>query len=568
MLCLKSDIVLRILLLGSAVLASPQVVGNSESAAAAEVLQQPQLQAGRTQSASAISLEDAVFRRVVVPEEHPQDPGRLLLYVASTAKASVALEEVFLNGKKLEDIAPVDADYLYWQLRPPLLVPGKLAELTIQLTRPPTRPCHVKMVFDNGHILEGVVSLESNPLEITFVGFTRAMDKAYIYVRNESAESLVLDQVWKDREEVSQKARILDEKLTAGQGGTIVVRPGEPFRTGETVYFRVKASGGEVAQAVVKVLHIFPVNLDSILAGKASKSRRGATNLQLRRIAGCVFHRCGPLPHAAKKIISKWTERYPSSVNYVHICRNSIYGGRPLFLFGGFGDAILVQPYALPVSLYQRSPGMPPHPAEFITELARKCAAPRPIFTLPLAVNNDEGAFFCESGARPPVPEEFRLMTYYGLAHGCKGLLYRFNRVVFGYDYISQGLIEEMVRVNSELQTLKEYLAVADVVPWSSTNVTNVEAASLLAGDKGLVLILINHDNRSSSTGPEFFTWTPQENFTVTLRLPPWFSVKGLSEVKGKDANQARYRLNEGVMSITVDRLDVAKVFLLEAKDR
>ena len=172
---------------------------------------------------------------------------------------------------------------------------------------------------------------------------------------------------------------------------------------------------------------------------------------------------------------------------------------------------------------------------------------PRPLQTL--VVTSKNPPYFIN---RYPTPEEVRLMCYYSISRGAKGIFYR--------DRPQSPQLRNAIRnINEELQILKPYLRIGEPVTLAESSQPRVEANTILAGDKGIILILINHDNTGFD---EPFTYTPKSNFTVTIHIPDGLDIKEIYDV-GNNLKKLEYKVQGKEIIIPIKRLDLTKQIIL-----
>jgi hypothetical protein len=111
---------------------------------------------------------------------------------------------------------------------------------------------------------------------------------------------------------------------------------------------------------------------------------------------------------------------------------------------------------------------------------------------------------------------EFRRRLYAEVGLGIKGLLFR-HPGWKATDAPAQALDSEIKRCISELRSINGHLEIAENVPWTKVEGTDVNAYTLLAGKDALLIFLVSHGVNA--------------NGSVRVQLPPWASANSLSEV-------------------------------------
>lgn len=504
-----------------------------------------------------VYLEGAAFRKVSA-----SDPGTLLLYAGNAGNSPATLQEVLLNGERLRMVAPADAGYLHWQMRPQVVPPGGVAELAVKLSQSRVGLLNVAMTLGDGEArtISCVLTRRKEPLVITYVGFSRPLDAAYLYVRNDGETAVTLGRVWRDRLEVTGEARILDASLEPGRKTCIVLRPAVPFRPGEEAFFKVDTAEGLGARALVRAFHLFPIAAwdhpgETDTGSLGFDDDEEDTGSHLREVLACPMHAHGSWAQAARLAITKSHasgegSRAPTGlVNSIYICRFQVERGLPLF--GAVTDVLNFNPNQDVGSSGPRSRSV-----GYLTDLGRRCAAPRPILTRFRSSLSQGGPPHEE--ARPSA-EEICLQTYCALAHGSKG-------VAYPLDGVAQESLGAIERLNANLARVKRYLAIADVLGAAATEHEKVEVAALLAGDEALLLVVLNHKYTTGEGAEESaFEYVAQRGVRVEVQVPRWFTVGRVVEAVEGEFEDTEYSLRDGKIELVLDEVGAPRLFLVTA---
>lgn len=170
---------------------------------------------------------------------------------------------------------------------------------------------------------------------------------------------------------------------------------------------------------------------------------------------------------------------------------------------------------------------------------------------------------FTYRGTRFPTPEEERIIVWSEIGEGSKGIWYYVSSPKAGYP-ASPPLEVEIGRINRELQALKEYIVISEPVSLVQGDTEKVTAYTLLCGDKGILLIMMNNDHKSYfEEGKEPFEYTSKRNLETIVKIPDWLKVTGVIEIKYPEEKQVKYSQEKNTLIIPIDRLDITKQFLI-----
>ena len=158
---------------------------------------------------------------------------------------------------------------------------------------------------------------------------------------------------------------------------------------------------------------------------------------------------------------------------------------------------------------------------------------------------------------RFPTPQEEKMMAYYCLASGGKGLCY------YTYDDSKPGgtgdhgveanpmLLEAIGQINLTVQTLTPLLLGAypcdNIVSQHSVgtaiNSETLWHRTLLCADGTVILILVNHDFISNAEG---FSSSPLKDVRLELHLPPWRHHEAAFSADGNGIGELEFSTNGG----------------------
>ena len=177
---------------------------------------------------------------------------------------------------------------------------------------------------------------------------------------------------------------------------------------------------------------------------------------------------------------------------------------------------------------------------------------------------------------RFPTPQEEKMMAYYCLASGGKGLCY------YTYDDSKPGgsgdhgveanptLLEAIGQINLTVHTVMPLLLGAypcdNIVRQHSVDTaTNTDVLwhrTLLCADGTVLLILVNHDFTSEVEG---FSSTPLKDVRLELHMPPWGHHEAALAADGNGIRQLEFSADDGnhSMALNIPELKTAELIVI-----
>lgn len=526
-------------------------------------------------------------------QRHPRyDPGEIHVFFRNTGTTSVLARAVYLDGAALpaeflrastsgnrprvstDRFRPSERIHWYF-VRPNPLEPGEVAHAVIKL-KGAARPNHtVRIDYSGGASLTLSIPRRMPDFHFTAVRFSTSLDKVFAYVRNAGDRPLQLRRVRLLGNEVRDGFFWIGHPVEPNDAGCLVVRLPQPLRKGQWVDVAAETAWGTRAMARVRALSHFAIGFErsghqgeypwrsgvllppEFLDQKPLPAGAGATDggpvEQIQQLIACPMH-CSTTPdHSALTIIDRYTrslDANPQIPAATHVCRNRKEVA--YFLFGPLADAMRMNPHVF--SLYTPHAGPDFCRDEWLTGLAKAAAAPGPIYTI--GDTNLEDRYL--------TLDQLRLLLAYQVSRGSKSIFYRLPKRE------EDKKKEEVARLrlayaSSELACLSDYLACAEVVPWAKTDRSKVEAVSLLYGDEGVILLLINH-RRTDRLNPRFrdVRFETVRDITVTVNCKN-LAVDDPIAI-GSPPNPPSVTRHDTEMRLQVPELESCRYFLLPCK--
>jgi len=203
-------------------------------------------------------------------------------------------------------------------------------------------------------------------------------------------------------------------------------------------------------------------------------------------------------------------------------------------------------------------------------EVARDACAPCPLVAT-LWVTSIGGD---PQKGRPPLPEEERIMVFYALGCGIKGLSYYADRdsktkaeELSGVSH-NKPLWEELGRINADVSVLRPYLSIGCPISVPQEN-EKVWSRSLLCGRDHMVVVVVNKGHYIAYNTKRAFAWNiPASDVEITMSLPGHFRHCRIQEVKDGALIPAKGNVKRGKLHLTLDRVDTARAFLVSANGK
>jgi len=499
------------------------------------------------------------------------DTGTIHVYVHNTGDAAVDIVSLVIefacesgaSEQAARLLAAVDSSeesppYLWWRSFPPRVAPGGFADVCAKLTRLPERRLTVRVKAADGQEVSCELDRINDALSFAAVGFAKDLRRAYVYLENRTDRELAVRRVWLDERDVTDRARSLWPVIAPGGRGCVVVPLSEKTRPGALLLIRVEADPEGCGVALVRVFRSFPITwLDgSLPEGVPAQAGDGPFrpgHVRNEGLAGfenimrCPAHAHGTRREAAAMFIrlhERLLAREPHVPGMIYVCRWE--KEKNYFVFSELADVVRVMPFA-------GSPGYQPRPLEhrmqWLTDLAVRAAAPRPVHAVvPIR--------FADSfqWVRSCTPEEIRALLYLPLSRGARGLCFGKKQ-----DGLTEQAKAMLRKVTGAIVSMRDVLSMAAYLPLGRTDDPQIEAATLLAGDEGLVVFVINHSFKDFDEAHRLVC-SPRRSVECRIQLPPGFRAKTVQDVEDPQ-RRVEWKQSGTVLMLWTDAVEVARPY-------
>jgi hypothetical protein len=422
-----------------------------------------------------------------------------------------------------------------------------------------------------GRVCQTTITIEQAPVTIPFVGFSEALDRAYVYVQNTSDHRLAAGLLEVAGIEVGSDYHSVNSELGPQDKGCLIYEMSKPFSLGDYVHVGVWArwDGQEFRTLwVVRAANKFPlmftdgtsdayIGLDSeiFFVNSATAMRKSACVQTML----CPAHGHGSDQEAVVKFLENRNSLFARNerlLTQMWICRAD--RPRAWYKFGALPDVAVMNPI-LGLS-YRDKAEVEGHrrfsPFVWLGSHARSATGPNRYLAC-IDLQPSAELFL----RRTYSIEEFKCLVYCAVASGAKGILYRGKAPVDRFGR------ESFVRLNAELRQLKHLLMIAEPVDWSSSANSGYWTRSLLCADAAILVMVF--DGRYFSEEMHGKIRTPGFCRSVKLaqvevRVPPKFSVVGIEKFYGTIPRR-RWSYEAGRLEFEcrmVDSVQVYKVVL------
>jgi len=544
----------------------------------------------------------------------PAGSLHVILCNPSIGAATLALTHV--DGEPLEEVltSRQQAGRVIWHLvTPKMVAPAEWAECIVRLREPPVDDVRLTFSMVDHGTME--VSVPANPkrARLESVSFSPSTDRLYVYAKSLDGHRIKGKRVRLDGGDLSRATMWtygpqdsdlllavveLNEPLVWGTYHLLEV----DLTDGETLVYPIRAWDnyfaiglfGDVAEERVKEAQ--ERNFNTYVLSRENKLfddlginyivRYGVNEGRARTPtqSGALFynnidepdaHDCSSgreLPfmdrlgvNAEYQVLPRYLyhlRKDPSVLSMV--LTNNTYQPLNYYVYGQTSDVLCTDPY---VPLGGEQVDLPAH----ALECARDACAPCPLVCTIWAA----GVSGIGPRGRMPLPDEERMMVFYALGAGVKGLTYfadRIPRNTTGEQLVASSqnkpLWDEMGRINADVAALSPYLAIG--CP-SGPPMENEEIwyRSIMCGRDAMALIVVNtghlidYDTPNAEASHEV-----APNVSVNLKLPRHFRRYNVLEIEdGSLKLFENYSTQRGTLNLTLDEVDTARAFVIEAEE-
>ncbi|MGQ9455895.1 MAG: hypothetical protein ACUVRS_02930 [Armatimonadota bacterium] len=553
--------------------------------------------------------------------------GSIHIVLRNDSRGADSLTLASFNGKPLNDVVTTEnklGPVIWYMIESPQLPvdpnrpddsdlniqkaipPGEWVMCTLRLREPLTKPCDIG--FKTGVGEEVRVRVEPTPrlARIDSVSFSPEIDRIYVYVRSLNGRIPKNIRLWLDgksvpfqktagstssalilicarvnpewqygsfhlvqvdfgREKLVEPVRAWDGYFCIGLFGTITEeRVAAAKRQGFNTYFwHTSEILGKAEMCTI------PHGASKEWKSRTTGSKRGVLFLYNKDEPDAQDASMGDnLPfverlglNAIPEVIpAQRTQRrlMPTVPNLLLV--NNTYKPLNYYVYGQIPDIFSTDPY---VPLNGRQVDYVYH----ALECARDASTPRPLLAVLWACSLSGKRKF---GSNAPTPEEIRMMIYYAIGCGVKGIGYFIDMTqetgegqFVGLSDIKP-LWEAVGQANMEISSIARFLSIG--CPASSYCTRDkVWIRTLMCGPDSMIVVVVNKNHYIAfETQKETSFHFPLKKVSITVELPPTFKHFEVKAISNGKLLPFPYTYTKHGLSLFLDTLDAAEAFLVQ----
>lgn len=511
------------------------------------------------------------------------DKGTIHVFIANHGDTDVEVKEVFLNEKKVDFFG---YKVLWYRVSPiNKIKPGMVGNVTINLTTRLFDIVKVEIKLTNGKSLISRVVPIISPFKITYITASDDLKNIYVYVKNQSDKvnprdiipyqpstdtRIEFSRIYVNGKDVTSKSLFIEPRILPEEVGLIIVENIQ-LKLGDYVSVKVENQRREAIESSIKIFTHFPITdyYNDTRKGmyfdpephflpldpKEGKKHKPDHIYYIGSDPFCEDFKIGKTGANVKRVIEQYEQIYredPIHPMFVFGCILGIEENYPIY--SEVGDAFSPGPYVIVAN------NKPPKDCTKYLRLAKNYCEPKPLWFTADAFSYR---------APEPTPEEERLLIYYALSEGVKGIQYFGSGSSQGYKNFPD-LDNEIGRINNELQMIKGLLRISERIGIAKCNKEKIFCPVLLCGDKAMIVLVINEDNVSNLVeGKERkrkFEYVKKSNLEININLPLWAKVKGVKrlETKPKGSSSVNWEIKNENLSVKLPKLEITELIIVE----
>jgi len=541
--------------------------------------------------------------------------GTAYAYIRNEGDEPLSPTEFLLDGTPADELREQQR-LLWWRLLPRPLAPGAVGEVAVRFGEALTQPAELEARFDAAPPLRVTITPDPNPLRIETVGFTEALDEVFLVAEALDRQPHRLTAVRLDGPDVTARSHLLDPAFSLG-AAPVVIRLEQPLVYGSCHVLQVVGTEGETAACCVRAYdgwvplgsygyttfeeyarngtnghNNFGVHSRGDLDLQALLGMRGVLTIgdntpepYMRGHPGLFAYCLADEPDCMDYSAEEWPPARRIGFNAMEMqrraqtCREAdpqrltfltvdlTYKPANYYIYGPIADVTNADCYPFSIGADARM-------VREVVETARLGTGPRPLtFTFQ---GMYEEPFTAEGRAamrfpRPPFAQEERLMHYYAIGAGARGLYNYIHCTEKSARYTSRGSGEfpdvwyEIGRTYRELEHVAPLLALAHPTTLATADREGVWLRALLCGEEAVLVVCVSDRYEQLA---QSFRCPPVADLTVTLPRLPWLEPQQAWRVTQSGFEPLELRGEAGNSRVHLDRLEVAELLLLSSDPR
>ena len=528
-----------------------------------------------------------------------------------------------------EDIAKLSAqtqtlrdagEPIWYKIRPASIDPGALGFVLIRTRRVPGHPVKISVIDNKDTAYTAVVAPEEPMARIAYVGFGANCERMTVFARKLTPDDLTLDRVYLDEVDITAQCKFASQDFWNNLG-ILTVALEAPLKEGSHHLLRLTTKQGvEIADMVRAKKDFFPVgvygwsskgetavermydfyrslkahhfNIDLVFVWpKDSAMRNSIEGRELAKRNDIMLLDADDKHWYVRDEIDIWEgvhlDNFPESKRLGCMAQTDVidFMKDKLSQDAAALGWLQLDGWGHPANYFIHARGADiPSSGDYAGQGAKQPIAVYDAVNalrwaaMPGAFNTLIYAAWEKSIGVPrfPTPQEEKMMAYYCLASGGKGLCY------YTYDDSKPGgtgdhgveanptLLQAIGQINLTVQAIMPLLLGAypcdNIVSRHSVRaVTNSDTLwhrTLLCADGTVILILVNHDFTSDAGG---FSSTPLKDVQLDLLMPPWGHHEAALVVNGNGIRELKSSTNgdSGAKTVYLAELTTAELIVI-----
>jgi len=515
-----------------------------------------------------------------------RDGGSIRIGLKNKSDRAQKVSSVFVNGKELHVVEEPNRQEAQktWQKNGGKYIPsntksgdvmwhwltrkeipaGEMTELIIKFYRPPIKPMPIRISTNAGE-LNLTIEPKIAKAGISSVLFSKDRTKVFVYVENRSHEAIELKNIWLDGVEKTRKVRFIAPTITSGSRGCLVLALAKPIPKGRRIYLTVGTKSGLKTGCSIRAFSHFSVaEMWKGLIKSPAKFDWDGLNSS-KQYTKYPYYKLDVVGYEI--IANRSNPDYLKPDQLMYYWSNQGFIKTGVWAFGELVDGARLHLQPCETEYIGAYHSTDHHYVQAKMRFIRNAISPNPVFPQTEVAH----ALMCYNHQSFLLPKEMRLRVYYMMSRGAKGVLYRCTSgKLKPTPEERKALEDEMATLSEELLILRPYLRIAEFVDgMAKTSEPLVEAASLMCGDKGLVILLLNHDRQQSwpknemYLGKSFWIEPKPDPITITANIPEPIKPKRVLEISGKNVFYIPFKYQNGKLVFSVDGIKTTRQYLV-----
>lgn len=518
--------------------------------------------------------------------------GALHIYLKNLDIKPITISKISIEGKNIDEL--LKENIIWYRVNPETIAPGNISETIIRFREKPEKNImNIQFFAETGSSIQMKIEMKLPIIKIGYVAFNQNIDQMYVYIEKRSNEQLGLSKVYLNGTDITSNAEIYAPQFFKDVSLVKIKLP-EPLKYGSFHTVKIISTTGEAAASLFRAwdsffsigtygeyedIDILQCNThvrhydieEEALSRLSTKNMRTVLGIlepekikRLKRHPAMFAYYLTDEPDGADYLVGKPIGFFAMTLEREmvkplrelseHLTLVNIDNTYPplgYYIYGKIADILSCALYPVTYEHELRW-------VQRVVETVRFSCAPRPFIPICEAMAHE--------GTRFSAPEEVRIIAYYMIGSGAKGINYwtywPYKTPTGGvYGFLGNTPVTtEVNRINSEIKTIAHLLSKGHPIDLVTSSNERIWASALLCGEKDIVVVLVN-ENYSSTKGS--FNYTPIEDVRIEVKIPDWMDVKEASLISYEGIKKLTYKKLNGKIKIEIGKVDVTNLVVL-----